>query len=321
MRLNVKHKQALTKTDKQKKANEEKKSKGPKISKDYMNRTEYKHDNVQLDLTKLKYGIIESCDVDAVILPEGTIQLKGSWLELLIVMLDTLYNRDRDNFIQNLGLYEITNQFFCVDKIYGKYSFDTEQYKAYKIYDSGYYLETVLTSDNIFNALIGLCKSLGIRIDEFKIHLRNKKYKNLDINFSTLEEKEVIVSIDGVEENLKDGIHMVAIDILGVITRIHRLDVALVAICKWAYDNYGEDKLSAVGNYNNTGICKMNAVDDRDYTPISNSSLCVYSDNNRIDMINFIKLVMNKLDIGKDKIKFKFRALKVEKELKEWEVG
>ena len=48
MRLNVKHKQTLTKTDKQKKINAERKSKGPKLLKDYMDTSECNIDNTLL---------------------------------------------------------------------------------------------------------------------------------------------------------------------------------------------------------------------------------------------------------------------------------
>lgn len=319
MRLNVKYNSKLTKTNKQKKANMEKKSKGPKISKNYADTSEYKHDNVTVDLTKLTYGMIDSCDVDYIVVPEGTVDLKGSWLQLLLFMIHNLITNYPDSFTQLLGDNEVTSQFFCIDKVYGKYTFDKEQYKAYKIFDSGYYLEAIFTSDVIFRAILGLTKSLGISLDEIQFHLRNKKFKDIDLNFNLLEDTETVVNINEVSSMLKQGIHMISIDILGVSTRVHRIDVALVVFCNWIYENYGIDKLISIGKNKNTGISVGSNKEDIPSTAIKDSGAFVYTDGNEEDIVAFILNSLDKLEIGYDKIKFKFRALKKKEELKEWE--
>lgn len=321
MRLNVKYKQSLTKTEKQKKANKEKKAKGPKIRKDYNDTTEYKHDNIEMDLTKLSYGIIDSCDVDALLLPDGTIRISNSWLEVLLIMLDAVIENHPDDFVKLFEENAVTNQFFCVDKVYGKYTFEKEQYKAYKIFHSGYYLEAILNNANIFSAILGLTKCLEISLDEIKFHLRNKKYKDITLNFDMLEETESIVDINGLASMLKDGIHLVAIDILGVSTSVHRIDVVLMVFCNWAYENYGIGKVKSLGKHGNTGISLGDNTEDIPSTQIKNSELHVYTDGDQNDIIQFIKNSMNKLEIGTDKIRFKFRALKKKGELKEWELN
>ena len=322
MRLNVKHKQALTKTDKQKKANAAKKSKGPKLLKDYMDTSESSIDNTILNLTQMRYGTIGSCEVDMLKIPEGTIQIKHSWLEVLLLMLSTVIVNNPDGFEKQFEDNTVTSMFFVVDKVYGKYSFDKEQYKAYKIPNTEYYLEYLDTSASIFEALVGLTKCLGIPLDQIEFHLRNKLYSNSKLRFDILEEKESIVTIDKLPEMLKTGIHMTSVEVLGEVVKAHSMDVALLAICNKLYDEYGGFRLSTLSSNNSTGIKVLENGDElnKHIVKLRDSEVGVYCDGDINGIIQFISDSMMQLGMEKDSIRFKFRALKDKSELKEWEV-
>lgn len=322
MRLNVKRKQTLTKTDKQKKANAEKKSKGPKLLKDYMDTSESNIDNTVLNLTQMRYGTIRSCDVDMLKIPEGTVQIKHSWLEVLLLMLSTVIVNNPEGFEKQFEDNTVTSMFFVVDKVYGKYSFDKEQYKAYKIPNTEYYLEYLDTSASIFEALVGLTKCLGIPLDQIEFHLRNKIYNNSKLRFNILEEKESIVDIDKLPEMLKAGIHMVSVEILGEVVKSHSMDVALLAICNKLYDEYGGFRLSTLPSNSSTGIKILEDGDElnKNIVKLRDSEVGVYCDGDTNGIIHFIHDSMLQLSIEKDQIRFKFRALKDKSELKEWEV-
>lgn len=335
MRLQVKHSKPKGKTEKQKKINKEKKSKGPKISKYYNDMKEFKADSAEIDLTKLTYGIINSCDVNYIRLKveiedeetkqvktsEEIINIEQSWIELVLFMISNVIENYSDNFLQILGDNGVTNQTFSIDTMYGKYSFDKDKdYKVYKIYNTKYYLEAIINESNLFSAIIGLSKISGIALDEFKIGIENKKYKEVKLNFDILEDTESIVKISGVAPMLKQGIHLVGISIMGVNAEVHRMDVALYVFCSWLYKSFGESNLLTLPMCNETGI-SLNLGDlNNKCEPIRNSNYCVCTDGNNDDIIRFIKNSMNKLDIGEEHVKFKFRALKKKEELKEWEL-
>lgn len=307
MKLNVKY-NSKKKSGSIKKKNTEssKKNKGPKLLKNYKDNSEYIYDNIELDLTKMRYGVIGSCNVDALILPEGTIKIENSWVEVLLVMLDTLISQGE--FQKKLEIYGITNQFFCVDTVYGKYTFEGEQFKAYKIFDSGYYLEAVFSNENIFNAIVGLTKALDITLDGIKFHLRNKKDTRTELRFNILEERESIVNIGGLADKLKAGIHMVSMNIDGTKTIVHRIDVALVVFCKWILENVRSDIIEKIESVGKTRICKSNNVkkDEKNTKITEEYSVC--TSGNEDEIIEFIDKTMKTIGLEKNQLEFKFRA-------------
>lgn len=321
MRLNVQHKQSLTKTAKQKKINAEKKSKGPKLLKDYMDTSACDIDNTTLNLTQMKYGTIGSCNVVLLKTADGNIPIKHSWLEVLLLMLSTVIRNNPDGFGKQFEDNAVTNMFFVVDKVYGKYSFEQEQYKAYKIPNTDYYLEYLDTSATVFEALVGLTKCLGIPLDQMQFHLRNKVYSDSNLRFNILEETESIVGVDRLTEMLKAGIHMVSVEILGEVVGAHRIDVALLAICNKLLDEYGAFRLSTLQSNNSTGIKVLEDGDElnKNIIKLRDSEIGVYSDGDQDGIVQFIQENALLLGLERHQLRFKFRALKDKSKLKEWE--
>lgn len=335
MRLQTKHKSFKKgKTEKQKKIDKEKKDKSPKVSPLYNSTSPYNVRRATIDLTKLTYGIIDSCELTGINMMDGQIDLSNSWIELLLLMIDTLIENKPDNFVDLLSINNVTNQWFCIDKYYGKYTFEYENPKVYNIYNSGYYLEAIFNNSNIFHAIIGLTKCLGYQLNEIQLNIRNpkldKNINDVDFNPTMLEAEESIVDIDSVYNMLKSGIHLVGMKILESNAKVHRLDVALMLFCNWIYDNYGISGISTIKSNGNTGISLECTSENREnknreenpvqYEQIRNSGLYVYTDLNNDDIIKFMKNALKDLNMDKSQLKFKFRALKEKNKLKEWEV-
>ena len=321
MRLNVQHKQSLSKTAKQKKINAEKKSKGPKLMKNYMDTSTCNIDDAELNLTQMKYGTIGSCDVISVAISEGTIEVKHSWLEVLLIMLSTVIKNNPNGFGKQFEDNSVTNMFFVVDKVYGKYSFEEEQYKAYKIPDTEYYLEYLDNSATIFEAIVGLVKCLEIPLDQITFHLRNKVYSNSNLRFDTLEEMESIVSVYKLPEMLKAGIHMVSVEILGEVVNAHRIDVALLAICNKFIDEFGAFRVSTLPSNKSTGVKVLEDGDElnKNIAKLRDSELGVYSDGDKDEIVQFLQESVLMLGLDEHQLRFKFKALKDKNQLKEWE--
>lgn len=320
MRLQTVHKKAKGKTEKQKKIDKEKKSSGPKINSNYFSTKPYKPNHGDVDLTKLTYGIISSCELQSVTTSDGVMQLTGSWTEFILIMLDALISNKPDTFKQLLSDNNVANQSFCVDTMYGKYPLSGEIPKVYSIYHSGYYLEAIFNDKNIFYAIIGLSKSLGYALNDITLHLRNLSYIDIDLNFDLLAEEESVVDLDHITPMLSQGIHLVSMSILGVTTRLHRLDVALLMFCNWVYENFGIASLMKLKPSGGTGIGIGEFVDDVACQSIHGSEVYVYTDEENESIINFLKQALITLKIDKKQVLFKFRALKAKESLKEWEV-
>lgn len=322
MRLNTQYYEKKKNTSKSNKKKKSTKNKGPKLLVNYSDMSEYNIESSEVDLTQLRYGMIESCNVKAICLDDEYIDINNSWIGLLMLMIQALMERNLDNFVEQLGNYEITNQFFCVDKVYGKYTFSGSNYKAYKIGDTEYYLESTFETPYIFSALVGLTQALDIKINKIKFVLKNKNVVDFSQNFNLLSETEEIVDITHVKDKLKSGIHMVAVEILGVKTAAHRIDVVLYLFCNWVFENYGQLTTLSLSRVNNTGINLDTIPKGTKATPLINSggAIQVFTDSNSDDIVDFIILNMKKLNMDKDNVKIKFRSLKDKKDIKEYEV-
>ncbi len=319
MRLNVKHKQKLTATEKTKKARAEKKSKGPKLMHEYKSLEPYNVEAVIIPITKMRYGTILSCDLLALNTPEGAINMQYGWLQCLLIMLDTVMVNNPNTFEELFGKNEVTNQFFIVDKMYGKYSLD-DNYKAYKIFDSEYYLESTMTPGVIFNALVGLIKCLELPLDGIQFHIMNKDYRDLNKRFSNVTDEELIINFEDAYKLLKKGTHLEYINILDEVVGVHRLDVALLAFCNIVYDKFGIQKLMMLPSNESTGITMVDPEEPNPHImPIRGSMVAVYTDGDTQGIYKFMKETSNTLGLKPDDIKFKFKMLAL-KERHPWDV-
>lgn len=335
MRLQVSHSKRIGKTEKQKKIDKEKKRKGPKLSSSYTDNSEYTNSNIDLDLTKMRYGVISSCYVTSVTLHDGAIKLENSWIELLLIMLDTVISNNT-NFRQLLMENEVTNASFCIETTYGKYPLGGEVYRVYNIFNSGYYLESTFTSKVIFDAIVGLTKCLGMQLDEIKFHVVNKLEANLVNNFAQLEEYEALITIDDAEELLNKGVHLKYVDILGEVISAHRLDVVLLAFCNVVHDKQGLVKLAYLPNTEHTGTFRrsnednegdkgdlgINRVDIEEMHPVQirNSEVYVYTNGNEEEIISFLRNSIQYLGLSNNDLRFKVTSLIVKDKKHHYEI-
>lgn len=319
MKLNIRHKKTKTKTDKQKRINAEKKSKGPKLLENYMDNSYCDIHNTSLNLTQMRYGTIDSCDVDILETSDGNIEISNSWLEVLLIMLSNVINSNPDSFKKKFEENAVTNMFFIVDKVYGKYSFDKEQYKAYKIPDTEYYLEYLNNSATVFEAILGLTKCLEISLDGIKFHLMNKVYKDLNLKFKVLEETESIVGVNELRPMLKPGMHMIAIEVLGDVFEAHSIEEALILIYKKLLSEYGVFRLSTLNSNESTGIKILEDGDEvnKNIFRLSDSEIGIYSDRDKDGIVQFLIDSVLQLELGDNQLRFKFKSLT---EKKEWEL-
>lgn len=316
MRLRVKHSETKEVIEKQqKKETKEKSSKKIKINKDYKNTKPFKVDKADIDLTKLKYGAIESHELTGIITPDGYLEINDSWIGLIILLLNYLITEYAENFRDILISNDIASQTFCIDKIYGKYNFEKDrQFKVYNIYETGYYLEAIFDTHNIFEAITKLVYALNMDFKEIKLCIQRKGYKEVKLNYGELETHEEIVTIDNLSDKLTSCYKLTSISILTSNTSVQRLDIALVIFCTWVLNEYGRDELLKLPKNKETGITAVDTGIHENITSLKNGLVYVYTDNNIESIINFLKTSMQKLNISKEQIKFKLRALRKKEE-------
>lgn len=308
------------KTEKQKKINKERKSKGPKISELYNDTSEYNVSGVDIDLTVLRYGMIQSCNVKYVTVGDDTIYLKESWVELILIMMDTLIENYPKNYSDKLSEFNITSPQLSVDTTYGKYTFG-KIYKAYKIYDKELFLESTFTYEAIFQALVGLTKALDIGLDGIKFHLVNKNYVYSRLNYSSVKKNEIIVSYAELYDTIKNkSNHLVSMKIFDEKLEVHRMELVLLAFCNIIDTELGEEFLPMLVSNDSTGICTEDEIDGRQSMKIHNTNYYIYSDLDINGMCNFIYDSASKCKFDTDDLKFKFEYLDVNAPKAEWEI-
>lgn len=286
------------------------KSRTPKIRKDFSSMVHYRAETGTVDLTQLTYGVINGHDVKSVSTPDGVLTLNDSWIELVLLMVSTVYENYKDTFKTTIANAGIVSETFNIDTTYGRYSFDKRfQYKVYKVYDTGLYIESTFTEENIFKALIGLVGLCGIKLNDFKMNIVSKEYIERKVDFDLLSSNEKIVTIDQLADALKDNWVLAEIEIMNERIAITDLSAILWIFCKWVYDNFGDAGVLKLPKHKNNGVAKSSDRDDVHYQQIGNTGLFVYTNRKTSDIVRFIKSSIEKLDIPSDTVKFKLKQL------------
>lgn len=288
-----------------------KNSKEPKIVKNFNSKDKFRAIKADIDLTRLTYGVIEGHKLEYVNTPDGVIYLNDSWIEFILLMLYNVIINNPSNFQMLLAENNVASQTLFVDKVYGKYTFEaSRQYKVYEIYNTGYYLESLFESSDIFSAVIGLCKICGFALDEVKLSIEDKEYIEKKLNFDLLEDGEIVAKISDVASMQKQGMRMVEFSFMGVNASVHDIMLVAYMFAKWTFDTYGDEGLLKLPKYKSTGISKSMTREDVNYMQVKGSELFIYTDGNDSGIIKFIQDGLNKLLISEDLMKFKFKALK-----------
>lgn len=310
MKLQTKYAEPKKKLTEQK-VKKVKREKGPKLRKDYTSLNKCRADKAELTLLQMTYGFIDSHEVKYVKIPDGTIELKDSWLELILIMLNMVIESYPDRYSELLCRNNVTSQTFIVDKTYGVVTFDANKnYKVFKIFDTGLYLESLFRSSDIFLAIMGLIKICGYTLDEMSFGLVSKEYIERKLDFNKLADGEHIVGISDVASSVKSGMLLVEISIMGERLQIHDFNLLLYVFCKWVFDNYGSGQMLKMPKHKNNGVTLECKRDDVHYSQIIGSSFYVYSDLNEKSIIRFIKASIEKLGIDENTLKFKFKSPK-----------
>lgn len=300
-------------------SNKKKKEAKLKISSNYSDISEYKLTDIDIPLNRLKYNMIMYCDAKSITIPDGTIQLENSWNELVLLMLDTVRLNHPDNFIDYIMENGVTNQSFCVDTKYGKYSFE-HQYKAYNLYDSGYYLEAIFDVEIIFWSIIRLATCLGIALDKMSIKLVNKDYSQDDIELTKLEEESIIVNISESLEYFNNGIFLRNMKMFSTHTTVHNIAQVLAVFCNTLVDNYDVDVFKKLNSNGKTRVTMNESEENSQSMEIRHTGWYIHTDLKPDSIIKFISDSMKTLNINKDDIKLYFKRLKKAEEKSEWEV-
>mgnify|MGYP003291648231 CR=1 FL=1 len=298
-------------------------------------------------INNLTYGHIINCDINRVNISGDIIEIdqQMSWVGLILLMLDTVRVNAKDDrdFLNILMDKEVTDQTFCVDKRYGKYTFDKEAYKAYNLFDSGFYVESTFNYEIIYKVIINLAKILKIEPEQFSVHLIHKEFSKLDILLEELEESAIAVSIRDALPYFKDGIFLMDISITNTssraqdldtqlttgktnkilsVVKAHHIQEVLMIFLNYVYDTYDEKDMMKLVKLENesTYLRTSKTADILPSMQIRNSKFEVYSDLNIENVLKFIEESMKTLKMDKDDIKLYFRKRKGVEELKEWEL-
>lgn len=317
-----------------KKASKKKENKNdPYLHKNYSDITELKLVEIEQTINKLKYAHVLYYNLDSVEVDNSIIKLDNGWIELIMLMLDTVRVNNENNFINYLMENKVTTQSFCVDTKYGRYNFEVDNYRAFKLYNSEYYVEAIFNVENIFHTIVRLAKCMGIAPEKIKFKMINKEYSIERLELIQLEEESIQVNIKDSLNYFKRGIYLMNIKISNSIqelfeekdsvnVKIHNIQSMLYIVINYFYDTYKEEGLKKLTNLKGDTYVSVRNDDDNDKPcrKIKNSDYYIYTDCEPKSTLLFIERAMSLLGMDRNDIILYFKRLKTKEEKKEWEV-
>lgn len=312
MRLPTKPKKKIVTKEKQsKQKRKEKKTIEKGLYKNYKDKRMFDGPPQLLKMNKLRYGIIDGAKLNSVELPDGEIKLDKSWVGLMLLMLDTLFQKvGKSGYKETLTVNKITSQKFNVEPVYGKYEFNGDIYDAYNIFETGYYLELVEDSDVIYRALVGLCRALEIDYEDIRFNIEQKE-EDLGITYVDDPEIKVLqtkrnnyVSINKMNiRHFRDyKLEEVLFTEKGESYKITDTNVLLVLFIKWAVNEYDYADILHLPRTDKIGVSLINESD----TDIKIGNIYLYYRGGIEDINKFIRQSCKHLGIKDNEIVVKY---------------
>jgi hypothetical protein len=300
--------------------------KKPKLARKYKNMEPCSYRGELVPVSKLTYGMIASCDTSSMRTPEGTIELSKSWVEALLILIDTLVQNSETTkkFTETLQTFNITNQFFSIDTTFGKYALDGKEYHVYKIFNSNFYLEYLDEPYIMFDALVGLLQANDLQTVDVEFRITSKEFNKLTVEDKTeieLNYRNIpieVICLDNLNNTLhkytksKRHMHLLSVDLYGVSTTVHRIDASFLTYCTWLFNKFGDtDELKSISSIkvNNTFITtkELNNKGDLISQPIKGTDYIIYTDLKESDLVTYMVESSQLLKLDTQRIKFKFR--------------
>lgn len=322
-----------------------------KLSKNYSDKIKFIYSDVTIQISNLQYNHIINCKPSYISTVNGVVDV-DSWNELLMYLIDTFRvnslnsslrkdiednkkslkdsdfskrkinlenneNKSRDKFILALAEYEITQRDFMVDKIFGKLDFEKE-IKAYRLYDTDYYIESCMSTEVIFDVIVKTLYALNMNFDECAVHLVN----NGDTDeVEELHLKTVVKTVDKMYKSgfndLKANREVISAIFSGMDEEkfSNNTDVEIntkvaYMIFKFITDNYGIESIKELTKHRGKTRLTINVNMGNGVEFKKDSDIIYgYTDSNFKGLLEFIDLAVKTLNINKEYIKFKYKVV------------
>ena len=270
----------------------------------------YRAVRAHIKLSRLTYGIIDGHEVEYIRVGDERIDIKESWIELILFMTANVMENNPKDFLSVLSKNNVTSNSFTLSKSYGKISFDRDrQYKVYKVYNTNYFVEAVFDIPNIFQLVSGLIKICSLTNEEIELGIVSKEWIEKKIDFNVLGEKESIGGPESLALMKKAGMQLIEIQMFDERVGIQSIGSVLWVLCVMIHKKFGDDGIEKLPKYKSTGVSKKNDRDDVRYMQLPESEYFVYTDLEHKGIEKFISEAAKRLEIGNE-LKFKYREIK-----------
>lgn len=291
-----------------------KKKQSVTVRKDFKSMQPIKVDITQLSIDKICYGTIDSCEVVGFITPEGYVSVSKSWLEVLLILIDTVIENSNSHseYKKTFMKYKVTSQTFNIDTEYGIISLDPDrQYQVYQIYNRKLYLETLLQVSDIFQALIGLVQACGYTLDKFKLDLRSKPYYEKMDDFFILDDNQIISDISGWALVKNEDVQVEEFLIFSERLKSHSFQMAAWTFISKLFEKYEEESdyvLDNLPDYEGVAIEVNTGQEQNDgWTPLKGDKYLMYLDLDDTKTLDYIHKTILAFGIDNDNFQIKVR--------------
>lgn len=281
-----------------------------KRNKNFTSMEHYRAVRAHIKLSRLTYGIIDGHEVEYIRVGDERIDIKESWIELILFMTANVMENNPKDFLSVLSKNNVTSNSFTLSKSYGKISFDRDrQYKVYKVYNTNYFVEAVFDIPNIFQLVSGLIKICSLTNEEIELGIVSKEWIEKKIDFNVLGEKESIGGPESLALMKKAGMQLIEIQMFDERVGIQSIGSVLWVLCVMIHKQFGDAGIAKLPKYKSTGVSKKNDRDDVRYMQLPESEYFVYTDLEHKGIEKFISEAAKRLEIGNE-LKFKYREIK-----------
>lgn len=289
-----------------------KKKQAVTLRRDYKSMQSIRVDVAQLSIDKICYGTIDSCEVVGFVTPDGYISVSKSWLEVLMILIDTVIENHKNPAEYNKIFirYKITSPTFNIDSNYGIVSLDPDrQYQVYQIYTRKLYLETLFQVSDIFQALIGLVQACGYTFDKFTLDLRSKPYYEKMDDFFIIDDSQIISDISGWTLVQNESVHIEEFLIFSERLKSQSFHMAAWVFMSALFESYGDEAdyvLDNLPDYDGVAVeLNTGQNENNEWTPLKGDKYLMRMELDERDVPKYIGKVMKAVGVANENFQIK----------------
>lgn len=288
-----------------------------KVSKKYNDRSLWKLEYSEKGLNELTYGMIDSCNVELLILNEDAIVIHSSWTGLVMFLLGFIYKAKGTKFLDVIAASGAMTEKMNISTKYGMYSLSSAKNKVYQLPNTGYFVEANFDTENVFFVLTKLFEILGFDFSTVKFGLRYNGNVT-DGSFKELVGDDgILISYRQIEYSQQIGRVLKYIIYKGKAIKVSDYQVGLWLLCCEIFKAQGEILFDIVQGNGDIGFTYSSTDNSK---IVTGSSVYFFDNGDLSSEVEFISNIIKAYGLTVDDLSFLYIKAYSERQKHEYEL-